>query len=51
MSLEEEPEIRIFGLKDASRGLIQFLGETQVGFSSGQGTKGGLEDLDPSEEE
>ena len=34
MSLEDEPaETRIFRLKEASRGLIQFLGETQVGFA------------------
>lgn len=43
MSLEEEPEIRIFGpVKEASRALIQFLGETQAGFAmhpSGQGAK------------
>jgi hypothetical protein len=56
--LEEEPEIRIFGLKEASRGLIQFLGETQTGFAmhpSGQGKawdeEWGLEDPDRSEEE
>jgi hypothetical protein len=34
MLLEDEPaETRIFRLKEASRELIQFLGETQVGFA------------------
>jgi hypothetical protein len=34
--LEEAPEIRIFGMKEASKGLLQFLRETQVGFAQAE---------------
>ena len=34
--MEEAPEMRIFGMKEASKGLLQFLGEAQVGFASNE---------------
>jgi len=34
--LEEAPEMRIFEMKEASKGLLQFLGETQVGVASNE---------------
>ena len=34
--LERTPEMRIFGIKEVSKGLLQFLGETQVGLASNE---------------
>ena len=60
--LEGAPEMRIFGMKEASKGLLQFLRETQVGLASSneagaqaererRGGEWGIEDLDQEEEE
>ena len=59
--LEGAPEIRIFGMKEASKGLLQFLGETQVGLASTEAgaqaqrerreSEWGMEDLDQEEGE
>ena len=32
--LEGAPEMRIFGMKEASKGILQFFRETQVGLTS-----------------
>jgi hypothetical protein len=34
--LEEAPETRIFGMKEASKGLLRFLGETRVELASNE---------------
>ena len=59
--LEGVPEMRIFGMKEASKGLLQFLRETQVGLASNEAgaqaererreSEWGIEDLDQEEEE
>jgi hypothetical protein len=59
--LEGAPEMRIFGMKEASKGLLQFLRETQVGLASNEAGaqaererregEWGIEDLDQEEEE
>ena len=62
--LEGAPEMaqmRIFGMKEESKGLLQFLRETQVGLASNEAgaqagrerreSQWGIEDLDQEEEE
>ena len=59
--LEGAPEMRIFGMKEASKGLLQLLRETQVGLASNEAgaqaererreSEWGIEDLDQEEGE
>ena len=56
--LEGAPEIRIFGMKEASKRLLQFLGETQVRLASNEASaqerresEWEMEDLDQEEGE
>jgi len=55
------PKTRIFGMKEASKGLLQFFGETQVGLARNEASaqaererrdsEWGIEDLDQEEVE
>ena len=59
--LERAPEMKIFGMKEASKGLLQFLGETHVGLASNEASaqaererresECGIEDFDQEEGE